>query len=98
MLRLAVEWGVARTVAPRVSLLPGEGRRDGVLTVAEESAYVGAAQTVGEHSWPLIKQHLLVYVQNNVGITDQAGRSAPFPLCRDCLTRLRNPPRGVLPA
>ena len=48
MLRLAVEWGHAEKAAPRVSLLPGERRRERVLSVAEEAAYSDEARNIGE--------------------------------------------------
>jgi integrase len=47
MLRLAVEWGKAERAAPRVSLLPGERRRERVLNPQEEAAYLNAAQAIG---------------------------------------------------
>ena len=48
MLRLAVEWGKVEKAAPRISLLPGERRRERVLTPAEEAAYLKAAQQIGD--------------------------------------------------
>ena len=48
MLRLAVEWGHAERAAPRVLLLPGERRRERVLTLTEEAAYLEGARTIGE--------------------------------------------------
>jgi integrase len=48
MLHLAVEWGKTEKAAPRVFLLPGERRRERVLTIDEESAYLTAAQRIGE--------------------------------------------------
>lgn len=48
MLHLAVEWGKTDKAAPRVSLLPGERRRERVLTVDEETAYLTATQQIGE--------------------------------------------------
>jgi len=48
MLRLAVEWGKVEKAAPRVSLLPGERRRERVLTPTEEAAYLKAAQQIGD--------------------------------------------------
>jgi integrase len=48
MLRLAVEWGTVEKAAPRVSLLPGERRRERVLTTTEEAAYLKAAQQIGD--------------------------------------------------
>jgi len=48
MLRLAVEWGHSEKAAPRVSLLPGERRRDRVLSLTEEAAYLEGTRTIGE--------------------------------------------------
>jgi integrase len=48
ILRLAVEWGKSEHAAPRVSLLPGERRRERVLNRREEAAYSKAAQEIGE--------------------------------------------------
>src|ERR1017187_1684050 len=48
MLRLAVEWGKAERAAPRVALLPGERQRERVLNPNEETAYLNAAQAIGE--------------------------------------------------
>jgi integrase len=48
ILRLAVEWGTVEKAPPRISLLPGERRRERVLTPAEEAAYLKAAQAVGD--------------------------------------------------
>jgi integrase len=48
MLRLAVEWGKSEKAAPRVLLIPGERRRERVLSPAEEAAYLEAAQQTGE--------------------------------------------------
>ncbi|MCC6486387.1 MAG: tyrosine-type recombinase/integrase [Candidatus Hydrogenedentes bacterium] len=47
MLRLAVEWGKTEKAAPRIHLLPGERRRERVLTPTEEMAYLEAARKVG---------------------------------------------------
>ncbi len=44
---LAQEWGKVSTVLPRVRLLPGENRRERVLTAEEERKYVEAATSVG---------------------------------------------------
>src|SRR6516164_9432559 len=41
-LRLAVEWGAAES-APRVKMLPGERRRERVVTPEEQARYVAAA-------------------------------------------------------
>jgi integrase len=48
MLRLAVEWGRVEKAAPRVSLLPGERRRERVLTPIEEAKYLEGARNIGE--------------------------------------------------
>jgi integrase len=48
MLRIAVEWGKTEKAPPRISLLPGERRRERVLTMAEEADYLKAAQAIGE--------------------------------------------------
>ena len=48
MLRLAVEWGKAEKAAPRISLLPGERRRERVLSPTEEAAYLKATQQIGD--------------------------------------------------
>ena len=48
MLRLAVEWGHSEKAAPRVSLLPGERRRERVLSLTEEAAYLEGARIIGE--------------------------------------------------
>jgi len=48
ILRLAVDWGKVEKAPPRISLLPGERRRERVLTPAEEAAYLRAAQAVGD--------------------------------------------------
>jgi len=48
ILRLAVEWGKSERAAPRVSLLPGERRRERVLNHTEEAAYSKAAREIGE--------------------------------------------------
>ena len=48
MLRLAVEWGKIDKSPARVALLPGENRRERVLSPSEESAYIKAAGDIGE--------------------------------------------------
>ncbi len=48
MLRIAVEWGKTEKAPPRISLLPGERRRERLLSLAEEAAYLNAAQTIGD--------------------------------------------------
>jgi integrase len=42
VLRLAVEWGVVES-SPKVKLLPGERRRERVVTSNEEAKYLSAA-------------------------------------------------------
>lgn len=44
---LAVEWGRVTTVLPRVRMLPGENRRERVLTGAEEQQYLASATDLG---------------------------------------------------
>jgi integrase len=44
VLRLASEWGVLATAIPRIALLSGEHGRERVLTLAEESDYLAAAE------------------------------------------------------
>ena len=48
MLRLAVEWGKSEKAAPKVLLIPGECRRERVLSPAEETAYLDATQQIGQ--------------------------------------------------
>jgi integrase len=48
ILRLAGEWGKSERAAPRISLLPGENRRERVVTPAEEAKYLDAAGAIGE--------------------------------------------------
>jgi integrase len=48
VLRLAVEWGRVDKLLPKVEMLPGENHRDRVLTPAEESRYLSAAQQIGD--------------------------------------------------
>ncbi|MBM3763110.1 MAG: hypothetical protein FJW36_23055 [Acidobacteria bacterium] len=45
--RLAMEWERVQKPMPRVSLLPGENRRERVLTLDEEERYLGAARAIG---------------------------------------------------
>lgn len=45
--KLAQEWGATERVLPKVRLLPGENRRERVLTEAEGEAYLSAAEAVG---------------------------------------------------
>jgi integrase len=47
MFHLAQEWGKVEKVLPRVKLLPGENRRERVLTQEEEAAYLEAATAIG---------------------------------------------------
>lgn len=46
--KLAEEWGKTDKVLPRVRMLPGENRRERVLTADEDAAYLKAAQGVGD--------------------------------------------------
>ena len=48
MLRVAVEWGRTEKAPPKISLLPGEKRRERVLTFAEEDKYLKAASANGD--------------------------------------------------
>jgi integrase len=48
MLHLAVEWGKSEKAAPRVLLLPGERRRERVLSTTEETAYLNITQQIGD--------------------------------------------------
>lgn len=48
--KLAAEWEKTSKALPKVSLLPGERRRDRVLSPAEEAAYLDAARGVGEQA------------------------------------------------
>jgi len=48
MLRVAAEWGHSEKAAPRVSLVPGERRRERVLSVAEETGYLEQTRNIGE--------------------------------------------------
>ena len=45
--RLAMEWERVQKPMPRVSLLPGENRRERVLTLDEEERYLTAARAIG---------------------------------------------------
>jgi hypothetical protein len=51
MLRLAVEWG-ALDVSPQIKMLPGERRRERVVTPEEESRYLAAASEPLARSLP----------------------------------------------
>src|ERR1022692_1871351 len=44
---LAVEWGRVSTVLPRVRMLPGENRRERVLSPTEEKQYLATATLLG---------------------------------------------------
>jgi integrase len=48
MLHLAVEWGKSEKAVPRVMLLPGERRRERVLSTTEEAAYLNITQQIGD--------------------------------------------------
>jgi integrase len=43
MFKLAMEWGSVQGILPKVRLLPGENRRERVVTLDEEKAYLEAA-------------------------------------------------------
>jgi len=47
MFTLATEWGKVERALPRVRMIPGEARRDQVITPDEEKAYLDATQTIG---------------------------------------------------
>jgi hypothetical protein len=47
MFHLAQEWNKVTTLLPRVKLLPGENRRERVLTPEEETAYLEATAAIG---------------------------------------------------
>jgi len=48
MFHLAQEWGRVSTVLPKVKMLPGENQRERVLSANEESAYLKAANELGQ--------------------------------------------------
>ena len=48
ILKLAVEWGKVDKVLPRVSMLPGQKRRERVLSTTEERQYFEAANAIGD--------------------------------------------------
>ncbi len=48
MFKLAVEWGKVDKALPQVSMLPGEKRRERVLTSKEETAYFAVANSIGD--------------------------------------------------
>jgi len=50
MFALATEWAKVERALPRVRMIPGETRRDRVLSADEENAYFEAAQSVGNAS------------------------------------------------
>jgi integrase len=47
-LHLAVEWGKAEKLPAKVSLVPGERRREQVLSEADQEAYLKAAREIGD--------------------------------------------------
>src|SRR5208337_4759889 len=47
MLKLAVEWKTIRAPDSPIRLLPGEKRRERVLTAEEDAAYFAAARQIG---------------------------------------------------
>ena len=47
MFILAAEWGKVERALPRVRMIPGEARRDQVITNDEEKAYLSATQAIG---------------------------------------------------
>ncbi len=46
--RLALEWGKAERIPAKISLVPGERRRERVLSDSEDAAYIMAATAVGD--------------------------------------------------
>jgi integrase len=48
MFQLAMEWAVVDKLLPKIKLLPGEVKRERVLTSDEEHRYLDAAQRVGD--------------------------------------------------
>ncbi len=46
--RLALEWGKAERIPAKISLVPGERRRERVLSDSEDAAYLKAATAVGD--------------------------------------------------
>jgi integrase len=48
MLKLATEWGKVDKMLPRVSMLPGQKRRERVLSADEETRYLHAANSIGD--------------------------------------------------
>ena len=47
MFTLAMEWGKVERVLPKVRMIPGAAHRDRVISLAEEGAYLEAAQAIG---------------------------------------------------
>ena len=47
MFTLAMEWGKVERALPRVRMIPGEARRDQVISVDEEKVYLDATQAIG---------------------------------------------------
>lgn len=47
MFNLAMEWGKVERALPRVRMIPGEARRDQVITINEERAYLEATHAIG---------------------------------------------------
>jgi len=47
VLHLAVDWGAVEKAVPKIQLLPGEARRERVLTADEEDAHLRAADALG---------------------------------------------------
>ena len=48
MLHLAVEWGKVYKAPTKISLIPGERRRERVLSEEEEPQYLKAASDIGD--------------------------------------------------
>lgn len=48
MFKLAMEWEKVEKVLPIVRMLPGEKRRERLLTGEEQSAYLAAAVAIGD--------------------------------------------------
>jgi len=49
MFKLAMEWGTVEKPLPKVAMLPGAKRRERVLSVEEETAYVRATMELGQN-------------------------------------------------
>ena len=86
MLQLAVEWGKVEKAAPRISLLPGEKRRERVLSPTEEAAYLKATQQIGESILESYGARLKASGQPRGG-NSRSGLTDPF-LLRDVTTIL----------